>query len=113
LKNDANVSSKVISKKTLIAILKVTEENEQDPDPNPDPLVRSTDPYVRVTDPRIQSRTKISRIRNTDKKNTEYGCFPTQYHSNSSSKEKKADIDLCGTYSVLSLYLVFNPESKA
>jgi hypothetical protein len=36
---------------------------DPDPDPNPDPLVRGMDPRIR-----IQIRTKISWIRNTDRK---------------------------------------------
>ncbi len=41
--------------------MKVTDEKQQDPDP--DPLARGTDPKIR-----IQIRTKMSRIRNTDMK---------------------------------------------
>jgi hypothetical protein len=61
---------KVISKKTLkkniffVDVLKVTEDNMQDPDPHPNPDP-NPDQLVRVMDPRIRISTKISWIRNT------------------------------------------------
>ncbi len=51
-----------MKKKRLFCILKVTEDFGTDPDPHPDPLIRGTDPRIR-----IQIRTKMSRIRNTEK----------------------------------------------
>jgi hypothetical protein len=54
LKNDENVASKVINKKNLVAIWKVTDENKiagsgsvNQSNGSPDP-----DPYQNVTDPR-------------------------------------------------------------
>jgi hypothetical protein len=43
----------------FVDVLKVTEENMQDPDPHPDP---NPDQLVRLMDPRIPIRTKISWI---------------------------------------------------
>ncbi len=57
--NDVNVplkSTPISKKKNFFAILKVTDEKEQDPEP---------DQLVRGTGPRIRIRTKMSQIRNT------------------------------------------------
>jgi hypothetical protein len=61
-----NVSSKVISRKTLkknkfsVGVMKVNDK-KQDPDPNPDP-----DPLFRCMDPWIRIYTKMSWILKTD-----------------------------------------------
>ncbi len=49
-----------------VAVLKITDENTQDPDPDSNlDLDPSPDLLVRSTDLRIRIRTKMSRIRNT------------------------------------------------
>jgi hypothetical protein len=66
LKNDVNVRYRELPSKWIsIKTLKVTGEQSMilRPDPKPYPMVIGKDPKIRI---HIRTRTKMSRIRNTD-----------------------------------------------